>query len=135
MTTALRYPGGTVLAVDLSLASLAYAKRKSAELGVANIEYRQADILTLGTLEERFDIIECSGVLHHMAQPFEGWRVLASLRKPGGRMRIGLYSEAGRGQVVRARADRQARLQARPGWHPRRARADPQGPAPRATLS
>ena len=103
VTTALRYPGGTVLAVDLSLASLAYAKRKSAELRVANIEYRQADILTLGTLEERFDIIECSGVLHHMAQPFEGWRVLASLRKPGGRMRIGLYSEAGRGQVVRAR--------------------------------
>ena len=50
VTTALRYPGGTVLAVDLSLASLAYAKRKSAELRVANIEYRQADILTLGTL-------------------------------------------------------------------------------------
>jgi SAM-dependent methyltransferase len=103
VTTALRYPGGTLLAVDLSLASLAYAKRKSVELGIANIEYRQGDILGLGALGERFDVIECSGVLHHMAQPLEGWRVLASLRKPGGRMRIGLYSEAGRREVVRAR--------------------------------
>jgi SAM-dependent methyltransferase len=103
VATALRYPTGTVLAVDLSRASLAYAKRKSAELGVANVEYRQGDILALGALDERFDLIECSGVLHHMAHPLEGWRVLASLRKPGGRMRIGLYSEAGRRQVVRAR--------------------------------
>ena len=71
-----------MLAVDLSLASLAYAKRKSVELGVANLEYRQGDILALGALEERFDLIECSGVLHHLADPFEGWRVLASLRKP-----------------------------------------------------
>jgi SAM-dependent methyltransferase len=103
VATALRYPGGTVLAVDLSLASLAYAKRKSAELGVANVEYRQGDILALGALGERFELIECSGVLHHMDHPLEGWRVLALLRKPGGRMRIGLYSEAGRRQVVRAR--------------------------------
>jgi 2-polyprenyl-3-methyl-5-hydroxy-6-metoxy-1,4-benzoquinol methylase len=117
VATALRYPGGTVLAVDLSLASLAYAKRKSAELGIANVEYRQGDILALGTLGERFDVIECSGVLHHMAQPFEAWRVLASLRKPGGRMRIGLYSEAGRRQVVRARE-----LIARHGFRP-----DPEG--------
>jgi 2-polyprenyl-3-methyl-5-hydroxy-6-metoxy-1,4-benzoquinol methylase len=117
VATALRYPGGTVLAVDLSLASLAYAKRKSAELGIANVEYRQGDILALGTLGERFDVIECSGVLHHMAQPFEAWRVLASLRKPGGRMRIGLYSVAGRRQVVRARE-----LIARHGFRP-----DPEG--------
>lgn len=101
--TALRFPGSSVLAVDLSLASLAYARRKSAELGLPSIEYRQGDILALGSLEERFDLVECSGVLHHMADPFAGLRVLASLRKPGAPMRIGLYSEAGRRAVVRAR--------------------------------
>ena len=103
VATALRYPGGTVLALDLSLASLAYARRKTDELGIANVEYRHGDILALGALQERFDLVECLGVLHHMADPLEGWRVLASLRKPGVRMRIGLYSEAGRRQVVRAR--------------------------------
>ena len=34
-----------VLAVDLSLNSLSYAKRKSAEPGFSNIEYAQGDIL------------------------------------------------------------------------------------------
>ena len=38
-----------VLAVDLSLSSLAYAKRKTEEMGIENIEYMQADILNLGT--------------------------------------------------------------------------------------
>jgi 2-polyprenyl-3-methyl-5-hydroxy-6-metoxy-1,4-benzoquinol methylase len=103
IVTARRFAGASVLAVDLSLASLGYAKRKTRELGVQNIEYRQADILSLGALEERFDLIECSGVLHHMEDPFDGWRVLASLLKPGGFMRVGLYSETGRTSVVRAR--------------------------------
>jgi SAM-dependent methyltransferase len=101
--TAQRYPASRVLAVDLSLASLGYAARKTLEAGIRNIEYRQADILALGALQERFDLIECSGVLHHLEDPLEGWRILAGLRKPGARMRIGLYSELGRRAVVRAR--------------------------------
>ena len=103
IATARRFAGAQVLAVDISRASLAYAQRKTRELGIENIEYRQADILALGALTERFDLIESSGVLHHLEDPFEGWRVLASLRKPGGLMRIGLYSEAGRRPVARAR--------------------------------
>jgi 2-polyprenyl-3-methyl-5-hydroxy-6-metoxy-1,4-benzoquinol methylase len=103
IATALRFAGASLLAVDLSRASLGYARRKTLELGLKNIEYRQADILSLGALEERFDLVECSGVLHHLADPFEGWRILAGLRKPGGLMRVGLYSEAGRQAVTRAR--------------------------------
>jgi SAM-dependent methyltransferase len=103
LSTARRFPNAQVLAVDLSRASLGYAKRKTTELGVRNIEYRHADILALSTLEERYDLIECSGVLHHMEDPHEGWRVLRGVLKPGGRMRVGLYSELGRRVVVRAR--------------------------------
>jgi len=103
IATARRFAGAQVLAVDISRASLAYAQGKTRELGIGNIEYRQADILALGGLAERFDLIESSGVLHHLEDPFEGWRVLTSLRKPGGLMRIGLYSEAGRRPVARAR--------------------------------
>jgi SAM-dependent methyltransferase len=98
-----RFPGASILALDLSLASLAYAKRKTLEAGLDQIEYRQADLLALGELNERFDLIECSGVLHHLQDPFAGWRILAALLKPGGLMRIGLYSEAGRRAIVRAR--------------------------------
>lgn len=103
IATAQRFAGASVLAIDLSLASLGYAKRKTLELGLASIEYRQGDILALAGMAERFDLIECSGVLHHLEDPSEGWRILAGLRKPGGLMRVGLYSETGRRPVVRAR--------------------------------
>ena len=102
--TALRFPGARVLAVDLSLSSLAYAKRKTQELGLSSIEYAQADLLKLGSSGLGFDLIESVGVLHHLADPWAGWRVLLSLLRPGGVMCLGFYSEAARGNVVRIRA-------------------------------
>ncbi|HXS05455.1 MAG TPA: tetratricopeptide repeat protein [Rhizomicrobium sp.] len=92
-----------VLAIDLSLASLGYAKRKAQELDLLDIEFAQADLLELGTIDRRFDVVECSGVLHHMRDPFAGWRALLSLLNPGGFMLVGLYSEAARHGVVEAR--------------------------------
>src|SRR6266446_5537540 len=41
--TARQFPGSRVLAIDLSLSSLCYAKRKTRELGLKNVEYAQAD--------------------------------------------------------------------------------------------
>jgi SAM-dependent methyltransferase len=93
-----------ILAVDLSLASLAYAQRKSRELRAENISYAQADILKLGALGRTFDVVDAGGVLHHMQDPVAGWRVLASLVRPGGFLRLGLYSEIARRDVVAARA-------------------------------
>ena len=101
--TARRFPDSRVLAVDLSLTSLAYAERKTRELGIGNVEYRQADILALGALAERFDVVDCTGVLHHLEDPVAGWRILCALLRPGGMMRVGLYSEFARRHVVRAR--------------------------------
>ena len=98
------YPNAKLLAIDMSLASLAYARRKSRELGLPGIEYAQADILQLGSIDRRFDSIESVGVLHHLAEPLAGWRVLVSLLRPGGRMRIGLYSEQARYLITEARA-------------------------------
>ncbi|MDG2355252.1 MAG: tetratricopeptide repeat protein [Paracoccaceae bacterium] len=96
ISTASRYRGSEVLAIDLSLTSLAYAKRKTEDLGVTNVNYMQADILDLRKLNKQFDIVESSGVLHHMHDPEDGWKVLTDCLKPGGLMRIGLYSELAR---------------------------------------
>jgi tetratricopeptide (TPR) repeat protein len=92
-----------VLAVDLSLASLAYAKSKTVELGLTNIDYAQADIVTLPQTGKSFDIIESGGVLHHMEDPFAAWHGLLDMLRPGGVMRLALYSERGRADVVAAR--------------------------------
>jgi tetratricopeptide (TPR) repeat protein/2-polyprenyl-3-methyl-5-hydroxy-6-metoxy-1,4-benzoquinol methylase len=101
--TAQRFRGIRVLAIDLSLSSISYAKRKTQELGITNIEYAQADILKLRDIARTFDIIESVGVLHHLADPFAGWQTLLSLLRPGGFMYLGFYSELARGQVAKAR--------------------------------
>jgi 2-polyprenyl-3-methyl-5-hydroxy-6-metoxy-1,4-benzoquinol methylase len=98
------YQGARVLAVDLSLSSLCYAKRKTPSPLADRIEYAQGDILKLGAIGRSFDMIEVAGVLHHMRDPFEGWRVLLSLLRPGGLMYLGFYSESARRDVVAARA-------------------------------
>lgn len=97
-----RTTGARILAIDLSMASLSYARRKTDEAGLRNIEYGQADILRLGTLGRCFDMIDCGGVLHHLGDPLAGWSVLRSLLRPGGLMRLALYSELARHRVVAA---------------------------------
>ena len=100
-----RFSNCHVTAVDLSLASLAYAQRKSKELGFTNLDYLQADILHLHQLGREHDIVESVGVLHHMNEPMIGWRVLLDLLKPGGLMHIGLYSELARQHIVEIRKE------------------------------
>jgi SAM-dependent methyltransferase/tetratricopeptide (TPR) repeat protein len=111
--TAQRFPQSRVLAVDLSLASLAYARRKTRQTGLSNIDYALADILKLGSLDRRFDVIEAVGVLHHLADPAAGWRILLSLLRPGGVMLVGLYSALARRPVNAVRE-----LIAEHGWRP-----------------
>lgn len=99
---AARYAGARVLAIDLSRASLGYAKRKSDELGLTNLTYAQADLLELR--DRSFDVIECAGVLHHLEDPAEGMGVLTRLLRPGGLLNLGLYSRLGRRRLEPARA-------------------------------
>jgi SAM-dependent methyltransferase len=99
-----KYSGAQGLAIDLSLSSLCYARRKTPPELSSRIEYAQADILELASIERSFDVIDACGVLHHMADPFEGWRILLTLLRPGGLMHIAFYSNAGRSDVVATRA-------------------------------
>ena len=103
LDSATRFANNHVTAVDLSLNSLAYARRKSDELSFTTIDYLQGDLLDLGMLNKKFDIVESVGVLHHMADPILGWRVLTSCLKPNGLMLIGLYSELARQSISKVR--------------------------------
>lgn len=102
--TAVRYAGARVLAVDLSRAALAYGAYQAQRLDVQNICFAQADIAELAALDETFDVVECMGVLHHMADPEQGWGELRSLIRPGGLMKLGLYSSHGRSFLDPAKA-------------------------------
>ncbi|MGK0171569.1 MAG: tetratricopeptide (TPR) repeat protein/SAM-dependent methyltransferase [Gammaproteobacteria bacterium] len=100
---ALACPNAQVTGVDLSLASLGYARRKADELDVSNVTFLHGDLMSVGQLGT-FDLIVANGVLHHMDDPQAGWRALRTVLTPGGLMKIGLYSECARAAVVAARA-------------------------------
>ena len=103
IATAEKYLNANILGVDLSLRSLAYAKRKTEESGFKNIEFLHADILQLRNLNRKFDVIECLGTLHHMKDPLAGLKVLLDLLEPHGFLKLGLYSEISRQHIVKAR--------------------------------
>jgi SAM-dependent methyltransferase len=101
--TASQIAGANLLAVDLSISSLAFGMRKTREIGLQNIRFAQADILRLDMLDRRFDYVDSCGVLHHMGDPGAGLKVLCRLLKSDGRIRLGLYSAAARSAVVAVR--------------------------------
>jgi SAM-dependent methyltransferase len=94
-----------LLAIDLSAASLAYAARMAQRYAVTNISFLQADLRDIARLDRSFDVIEAVGVLHHIEDPVAAWRDLAGRLRPGGMMKIGLYSERARRAIVAAREE------------------------------
>jgi ubiquinone/menaquinone biosynthesis C-methylase UbiE len=101
-----QYPKSQFTGVDLSHSSLAYAIRQTRQrlkLKPTQMRYAQADILKLDQLPDRYDRIFCTGVLHHMEEPEKGLAVLKNILEPHGEMRIALYSETVRKEVVQTR--------------------------------
>jgi len=97
------YRGARVLAVDLSLSSLASAKRRTPARLANVIEFAQADIMALGSLGRTFDLINSGGVFHHMPDPWAGWREMIKLMKQDAVMQVGLYSAHARRDILTAR--------------------------------
>jgi ubiquinone/menaquinone biosynthesis C-methylase UbiE len=96
---AVRYANSDITAIDLSMSSLSFALRRTRELNIENIKYWHGDILDLSSMETEFDVIETTGVLHHMNDPMLGWRILKGCLKSKGLMRVGLYSSLARADL------------------------------------
>ncbi len=99
-----RYSNCEITAIDLSNSSISYAKRKVDEYGMQNVNFIEMDLLELKQLNKRFDLIECSGVLHHMKDPTKGLFNLIESLEPKGFLKLGLYSRYARQAILKARA-------------------------------
>ncbi len=101
-------PNARITAIDLSAPSLAYAARMAEYYCASSISFSQADIREIADAPEfakRFQIIECVGVLHHMADPLKAWQGLTKCLADGGLMLIGLYSTIARRGLATLRKD------------------------------
>ena len=95
-----------LVAVDLSLASIAIAKARLAKRGLSDrVVFHHRSILDITSLElGLFDVIESSGVLHHLPDPNAGLAALANLLAQDGLMAIMVYAQYGRQSIYLVQA-------------------------------
>jgi len=91
---ALSFPKTRFTGIDLSRGSLAVAERLAAEYRVPNVTLRHGDLMTLD-LEERFDLVQSIGVIHHLEDPLKGLRNLCRVLKDGGLLSLWFYHPFG----------------------------------------
>ena len=83
--------------LDMTKASMEVAQECVRIRGLNNVTWIHDSILNIPKLGlGQFDYINCSGVLHHLADPNEGLRILADSLKDDGAMGIMLYAKYGR---------------------------------------
>lgn len=100
MSEQLRDTSAEIVYLDISKASMEVAKERIKVRGIdgnPSIKWVSDSILNISKLNlGRFDFINCSGVLHHLANPDEGLRALESVLKDDGVISLMLYGKHGR---------------------------------------
>ena len=83
--------------IDISRASQEIAMERARVRGLENIEWHHGSILDVASLGlAPFDLISCTGVLHHLPEPERGLAALRSVLAPQGAMSLMLYGRMGR---------------------------------------
>ncbi|OQW39354.1 MAG: hypothetical protein A4S08_07370 [Proteobacteria bacterium SG_bin4] len=96
----LRGTSAEIVYLDMSAASRRIAEQRAEVRGLTNITWLTESLLSIPELDiGKFDYINCSGVLHHLNDPVEGSRALASALKDDGAMYLMVYAEYGRHAV------------------------------------
>lgn len=93
----MRGRGSDVVYLDMSEASMGVAQQRARVRGLTNITWIRDSLLNIPKLGlGQFDYINCSGVLHHLADPAAGLSVLSDALKDDGAMGIMVYAYYGR---------------------------------------
>src|SRR5262245_47380212 len=64
---ALVHPAARVVGIDVSTTSLDHTEKLKQKYKLTNLATQQLPIESVGELKQRFDLIVCTGVLHHLA--------------------------------------------------------------------
>jgi SAM-dependent methyltransferase len=96
---AIGHPKARVVGIDVSSTSLEHTERLKQNHDLKNLEARQLAVEDAEQLNQQFDLIICTGVLHHLVDPDAGLRALRSVLKPDGAMNLMVYAPYGRDGV------------------------------------
>lgn len=81
-----------VIGADLTRASLLLAAQAAGRFGIDRVLFVETDLFSPGLRNGAFDVVYCSGVLHHTPDPRGAFRRIAQLARPGGMVILGLYN-------------------------------------------
>jgi len=99
----LREYDASITYMDISRSSLEIAQARARIRDLDNIEWHHRSILDAPSLDVApFDLISCTGVLHHLPEPERGLEALREVLAPGGAMSLMLYGRLGRMAVYAA---------------------------------
>ncbi len=88
---ALHFPSASILATDICARSLEIAAKLARSLHLTNLKFRQEDLLD-STCRNQFHLIDCAGVLNHVAQPLQGFRAIRRALHPSGVANLWVYN-------------------------------------------
>ena len=88
--------GARVVAIDVSRSALNHEQFLKDKHGLDNLELHMLPIEEVSALGRDFDLIVCSGVLHHMADPLTGLKALGECLRGDGALAVMLYAKYGR---------------------------------------
>jgi SAM-dependent methyltransferase len=92
MTLFLATGGRLVVGADLTRASLQLAASAARRFAVERVRFVETDLRRPGLRRDAFDVVYCSGVLHHTPDPPASFQAIARLARPGGFVVVGVYN-------------------------------------------
>jgi len=96
---ALREPAARITAIDVSDASLRHTRDLQRKYNLENLELQKLPIERVREMGRSFDLVVCTGVLHHLQDPDAGLCALREVLRSGGAMRLMVYARYGRAGI------------------------------------
>ncbi len=96
---ALREPDARITAIDISDTSLRHTRDLQSKYNLENLELHQLSIERVEEIGRSFDLVVCTGVLHHLPDPDRGLCALRDVLNPSGAMRLMVYARYGRAGI------------------------------------
>jgi SAM-dependent methyltransferase len=85
-----------VVGADMTRPSLLLGAAAARRFGLDQVQFVQTDLRRPGLAAGGFDVVYCSGVLHHTPDPRASFAGVVELARPGGLVVLGLYNAVAR---------------------------------------
>ena len=96
---AIRWPRARVTGIDFSATSVHHTAQLKSKHKLDNLQVHQLPLARVAELEASFELIVCTGVLHHLPDPDAGLAALRGVLSPHGAMHLMLYAPYGRNGI------------------------------------